>query len=175
MDTGSLPSTSGYEPDFAAAPDRATELEKQLAASEAARAELIAKLNQVEQALTMTQLSLLNAERRANEAQTRVVQPREDRGRSSPSAAVVSPGRVTVAAHPATDDVAREPEPGRSEGDDEPASEPSSLLSRISALREAVELAADEFDAPPAEDDGVPTFRERLSRAADARHRSASS
>src|SRR5215213_7446844 len=119
MDTGSLRSTTGYEHDFAAAPDRATELEKQLAASEAARAELISKLNQVEQALAMTQLSLLNAERRATEAETHLVQPREDPGRSSRSAAVVSPGPATVAAHPAAVDVAPQPEPGRSEVDDE--------------------------------------------------------
>ena len=227
MDMGPLRSTSGSEPDFAAArdrilaaaqarmteisprgpvpsasrephraepaavPDPDTELEKQLAASERARAELVAKLNQAEQALAMTQLSLLNAERRAREAETHLVEPREDPAPSR-SAPVPSPHTTTVAPDPVTVEVSPDREPGPTEPDDESALAPSSLLSRISALRNAVESAAEELvatpadnddvrafrkelEAAPADNDDVPTFRERLARAADARHRAASS
>jgi len=46
---------------------------------------------------------------------------------------------------------------------------------RISELRDAVESAAEELDVTPPEHDDVPSFRERLARAADARHRAATS
>jgi hypothetical protein len=160
--------------EHAAVPDRTSELEQQLAASEAARAELISKLNQVEQALAMTQLSLLNAERRATEAEAESIQSREDPTRPSPPAPTVVPEDATVADELDTVEIPHTPESDRRDVDDEPSA-PTSLMDRIAELRDAVESAAGEMDVTPPENTDAPSsFRERLTRAADARHRPAS-
>jgi hypothetical protein len=178
MDSAPLSS----EPEFSAAldrvgervPDREAELERQLAASEAARAEMVSKLNQVEQALAMTQLSLLNAERRASEAEAHVVQPREEPGRS-PQPEPFYPGPTTVAEASLTVEESAKPESDPRDDDDASAAAPTPLLTRIAELRDAVEAAAEEGDVTPPHDDGIPSFRERLSRAAGARHGGAGS
>ena len=158
----------------------AAELQARVAELEAARRSDIEELQRAQEALANTQVELTNANRKLKEADGRI------RELGSEVAPAAEPERAPV---PVPDYVTRETENARREpeyGPREPTAaaqpeqeapaEVSSFAARLSSLRQEIaaatqppaEVAAE--DEPPAEEEGL-SLRERLARAAAARHR----
>ena len=158
----------------------AAELQARVAELEAARRSDIEELQRAQEALANTQVELTNANRKLREADGRI------RELGSEVAPAAEPERAPV---PVPDYVTRETENARREpeyGPREPTAaaqpeqeapaEVSSFAARLSSLRQEIaaatqppaEVAAE--DEPPAEEEGL-SLRERLARAAAARHR----
>jgi hypothetical protein len=158
------------EPTVEAA-DRVAALERELAASESARAVLIERLQRAERSLAETQLRALEVERKASAP---------DESHRRPPREEDSEHRPWPAVHPRPElDPGQPAEPVAS---DEPFPILTSLRERIFELRSALdeeETASfvDDPDAAPdppaaaAAPEDADAFRERLSRAAGARHR----
>ena len=158
----------------------ATELEARVAELEAARRSDIEELQRAQEALANTQVELTNANRKLKEADGRI------RELGSEVAPAAEPERAPV---PVPDYVTRETENARREpeyGPREPTAaaqpeqeapaEVSSFAARLSSLRQEIAAATQPpaevpaEDQPPAEEEGL-SLRERLARAAAARHR----
>ena len=158
----------------------AAELQARVAELEAARRSDIEELQRAQGALANTQVELTNANRKLKEADGRI------RELGSEVAPAAEPERAPV---PVPDYVTRETENARREpeyGPREPTAaaqpeqeapaEVSSFAARLSSLRQEIAAATQPpaevpaEDEPPAEEEGL-SLRERLARAAAARHR----
>jgi len=158
----------------------AAELQARVAELEAARRSDIEELQRAQEALANTQVELTNANRKLKEADGRI------RELGSEVAPAAEPERAPV---PVPDYVTRETENARREpeyGPREPTAaaqpeqeapaEVSSFAARLSSLRQEIAAATQPpaevpaEDQPPAEEEGL-SLRERLARAAAARHR----
>jgi len=158
----------------------AAELQARVAELEAARRSDIEELQRAQEALANTQVELTNANRKLKEADGRI------RELGSEVAPAAEPERAPV---PVPDYVTRETENARREpeyGPREPTAaaqpeqeapaEVSSFAARLSSLRQEIAAATQPpaevpaEDEPPAEEEGL-SLRERLARAAAARHR----
>jgi hypothetical protein len=141
--------------------DRVAELESQLASMESQRGTEVGDLQRAQEALANTQVELMDAKRRAKAA--------EDRARELEGAEPTASDR-TPAPEREPDRGGREPAPSG-----EPSMEFASFASRLSSLRQelAEQLGTEDESAstPPEEPTEGLSLRERLARAAAARHR----
>jgi hypothetical protein len=157
----------------------AADLQARVAELEAARRTDITELQRAQESLANTQVELTNVNRRLKEAEARV---RELEG--GPSAAP-EPERPAV---PVPDYVTRDAAPARepayasaAEAGYEAPAEMSSFAARLSSLRQEIAAATqpapetvpppEEEPTPPAQEEEGLSLRERLARAAAARHR----
>ena len=150
----------------------AAELEARVAELESARRSDIVELQRAQESLANTQVELTNANRKLKEAEGRL------RELESEGVTAVEPERPAV---PVPDYVTREPEyvsreAPSPEPEYEAPAEVSSFAARLSSLRQEIAAATQPpAEAPvqeeqPAQEEGL-SLRERLARAAAARHR----